>query len=112
MRGWTLPLALAGALLGGCGPRQVEVRTTPVAMQAEVSVHLTNRLPKAVNVYVSTGGPDTFLRQVAANTTRELPVPGVTAGTTVTLRATTIDGAESYERRNVVLNGAYLWTLP
>jgi P pilus assembly chaperone PapD len=113
MRGYVAVIALAAAApaLAGCGPRQVEVRTAP-ASQAEVSIQVNNTLSQAVNVYVTTGGSDLFLRQVGANTRATLPVRGLTAGTTVTLRATTVDGGRQYERRNVVLQGTYAWVVP
>lgn len=101
----------AAALLAACGPRQVEVRSAP-SSQAEVSIHLTNNLSQAVNVYVAGGGSPVFVRQVPANATEHLPVRGIAAGSTVTLRATTIDGARTYERRDVVLNGMFAWALP
>jgi hypothetical protein len=105
-------LAVAAALvvLGGCSPRQVEVRTAP-ATQTEVALHLTNNLRQAVHVYVVAGGDPIYVRQVNAGATQHLPVRGVGAGSTVTLRATTIDGARTLERRNVVLEGTIGWTL-
>lgn len=105
---------LAAMLLGalaGCGPRQVEVRTAPTA-QAESAVQVTNNLGTAVNVYVSTGGSNMFLRQVPARTTLTLQVSGIAAGTTVTLRASAIDGSRAFERRDVVLGGTIPWTVP
>lgn len=101
----------AAASLAACGPRQVEVRSAPTS-QAEVSIHLTNNLSQAVNVYVAGGGAPVFVRQVPANVTEHLPVRGIPAGTTVTLRATTVDGARTYERRDVVLSGMFAWALP
>lgn len=96
-----------------CGPRQVEVRTAPQSTQtATAAIHMTNNLSQAVNVYVVSGGTNTFIRQVAANTTEHLPVAGIAAGTTVTLRATTIDGSRTYSRDNVVLSGTFNWQVP
>lgn len=114
MRPRTAVLALAAAaLLGACGPRQVEVRTSPqTAQTAALSIHMTNNLTQPVNVYVVSGGTDMFLRQVAANSTEELPVTGVPSGTSVSLKATTVDGARTYSRTNVVLTGQYYWQVP
>lgn len=107
-----LPFLLGVAvLLAACSPRQVEVRSAP-SSQAEVSIHLTNNLTQAVNVYVAGGGSPVFVRQVPANTTEHLPVRGLAAGTRVTLRATTVNGALTYERKDVVLNGMFAWALP
>lgn len=103
-----LALAISAA---GCGPRQVEVRTAP-AEAAQSSVQVTNNLSQAVNVYVVTAGQDTFLRQVAANSVATLPVQGIRAGTSVTLKAVTIDGTHTYTRDNVVLSGTYRFPLP
>lgn len=97
--------------LGACGPRQVEVRAAP-ATQAEVAIHLTNGLRQAVNVYVNANGQDIFVRQVDANSTAHLPVQGIASGTQVTLRATTIDGRYTYDRKNVALSGTFPWSIP
>lgn len=94
-----------------CGPRQVEVRTAPTQATA-VSVQVQNTLNQAVNVYVSTGGTDTFLRQVGANSTVSVPVQGFAPGSSVTLKAVTVDGVHTYTRNNVVLNGTYTFALP
>jgi hypothetical protein len=76
-------------------------------------VSVTNSLSQAVNVYVVSGGQEIFLRQVAPNSTESLPVTGVAAGSTVTLKATTMDGGRTFTRPNVVLNaGAYQWRVP
>ena len=99
--------------LGACGPRQVEVRTAPESTAtSELAVHMTNNLTQAVNVYVVANGTDMFLSQVAANSTEHLPVRNVTPGTAVTLKATTVDGARTYSRTNVVLTGMYNWQVP
>lgn len=115
MRPRTAVLALAAAvtLLGGCGSRQVEVRTAPqTAEGTELAIHMTNNLTEPVNVYVVANGTDMFLRQVAGNTTEHLPVRGVAAGTAVSLKATTMDGSRSYSRSNVILTGTYNWQVP
>lgn len=107
-----LSVLLVTVLLGGCGPRQVEVRTAPSSAQAEAAVRVSNNLAMAVNVYVSTGGSNMFLRQVPPRSTLTLQVAGIAAGTTVTLRATVIDGSRTFERRDVVLSGTIPWSVP
>lgn len=106
-------ILVAAALLSAvaCGPRQVEVRTAP-SQRAEVALHFTNNLSKPVNVYVNTGSTDLFVRQVAASTTEHLPVPGIASGTSVTLKATTVDGAATYSKAGVVLSGTVSWRVP
>ena len=99
------------AVVAACGSRQVEVRSGPRAA-AEVSVRVQNNLSQGVNVYVVSGGQDMFLRQVNANSAETLPVQGVASGSSVTLRATTVDGRNTYTRENVVLNGTFNWTVP
>jgi hypothetical protein len=106
-----LAVALSLALVTACGPRQVDVRTAPVT-QAQVSVQVNNTLSQAVNVYVRTGGTDTFLKQVGANSSATIPVQGFASGTTVTLKAVTIDGVHTYSRDNVTLNGTFVFPLP
>lgn len=107
----SLAMAVLLAAAAGCGPRQVEVRTAPT-QSAEVAIHFTNNLSKAVNVYVNTGGSDLFVRQVAANTTAHLPVQGVTAGTRVTLKATAVDGSGTYSRPGVTMTEMVTWRVP
>jgi hypothetical protein len=105
-------LALAVAVMG-CGPRQVEVSTGPQPVAAaDVSIRLTNNLTQAVNLYVTTGGTDVFLKQVAANSAEVVPVRGLSAGTTVTLKARTVDGTRTYTRDNVYLASNYEWRVP
>ena len=102
--------ALAAAL--ACGPRQVEVRTAPTAA-SEQAVQITNNLSQAVNVYVTTpGSGEIFLRQIPANTVEKVPVQGVASGTTVTFKAVTVDGARTYQSRNVGLSGLFVWGVP
>ena len=104
--------SLAIALtLTACGPRQVEVTTGP-APAADVSVRLTNNLSQAVNLYVTSGGTDVFLKQVAANGVEVVPVRGIAAGTTVTLKARTVDGTRTYTRDNIYLSANYEWRVP
>ena len=109
MRGLMLSLSLVA--LAACSGRQVEVRTGPEPA-ADVAVHLTNNLSQAVNVYVTRGVSDIFLKQVAANSTEHIPVSGVAAGSTVNLRAVTVDGTHTYTKNNVTLNAMYEWRLP
>ena len=92
--------ALAFATLTACGPRNAEVKTGPQPV-SEVSLHVTNNLSQAVNVYVTTGGSDVFLKQVAANSSTSIVVPGVPSGATVKLKATSADGAQTYSLDNV-----------
>ncbi len=105
-------VAVAVLLLGvACGPRQVEVRTAP-AQSAEVAIHFTNNTAKAVNVYVNAGQSDLFVRQVGANTTEHLPVPGITSGQRVTLKAKPTDGTSGYERPGVTMTEMVSWRIP
>jgi hypothetical protein len=102
-------LALVSAV--ACGPRQVEVRTAP-AQSAEVAIHFTNNLAKTVNVYVNSGQSDLFVRQVNGNASEHLPVPGMSRGTRVTLKAKPIDGSTGYERTGVTLTEMVSWSIP
>ncbi|MEO8194451.1 MAG: hypothetical protein ABI681_11430 [Gemmatimonadales bacterium] len=94
-----------------CGPRQVEVTTGP-APAADVSIRFTNNLTQAVNLYVTSGGTDVFLKQVGASSVEVVPVHGLAAGTTVTLKARTVDGTRTYSRPNVYLASNYEWRVP
>jgi len=106
-------LVVSAALSSACRARTVDVRTAPpTPQQTQVAVQVNNSLAQGVNVYVSLGGTDTFLRQVAANANATIPVQGFAPGSTVTLRATTVDGTRTYERKNVVLTGTYVFPLP
>jgi hypothetical protein len=105
-----LALVLAAAV--ACGPRQVEVRTAPTAA-SEQAVQITNNLSQAVNVYVTTpASGEIFLRQIPANTVEKVPVQGVPSGTNVTFKAVTVDGARTYQSRNVGLSGLFVWGVP
>jgi hypothetical protein len=103
-----LGLAVAAT---ACGPRQVEVKTGPQPV-SEVTLKVTNNLSQAANIYVVNGGSDIFLKQVGANSTETMNVPGISAGATVGLKATPIDGSRSYTRDNVTLSGLYEWQVP
>ena len=101
---------LLAVVTTACGPRNVEVHTS--SSRPETYVRVTNTLGQAVNVYVLSGDNEIFLRQVAANTEARLPVPNVTSGSTVRLRAVTIDGSRTYTSDSVVLQGTYPWRVP
>jgi len=104
-------VSLSMLALAACSGRQVEVKTGPEPA-AEVAVHLTNNLSQSVNVYVVSGTNDIFLKQVAANSVEHIPVAGLPAGTTVNLRAVTVDGTRTYTKDNVTLTSMYEWRLP
>ena len=106
-----LMLSLSLVVAAACSGRQVEVKTGPEPA-ADVALHVTNNLSQAVNVYVVSGTSDIFLKQVAANTVEHIPVSGVAAGSTVNLRAVTVDGRSTYTKNNVTLNSMYDWRLP
>lgn len=108
-----LIVASLALILGttACGPRQVEV-STGAQPAADVSIRLTNNLTQAVNLYVTSGGTDVFLKQVGANSVEVVPVRGISAGTTVTLKARTVDGTRTYSRDNVYLSSNFEWRVP
>lgn len=106
-----LSIAAVLVFVAACGPRQVEVRTAPT-QSAETAIHFTNNLAKTVNVFVNTGASDVFVRQVAGNATEHLPVPGVSRGARVTLKAKPIDGSSGYERAGVTMTEMVTWTIP
>ena len=106
-------LAAALALTAACGPRRVQVGTTaPSPTSSSLAVQVTNNLSQAVNVYVSSGGNDTFLRQVKGNSVETVPIQGFASGTSVTIKAVTIDGVQTFSRPNVVLSGTYSFAVP
>lgn len=91
--------------------RTVQVRTAPTT--AEATLHFTNNLSQAVNVYIVQSGTETFVSQVAANTTENLPVRGVPQGSQVLLRAVTIDGKSQFDTQNpITLTSSYTWRVP
>jgi hypothetical protein len=105
---------LAGMLLvaaTACGGRQVNVETGPPATAA-VTVRFTNNDTSPVNVYVVNQGTDLFLKQVAANTTEDLPVAGVAAGTQVRLKATRSDGSRTFTSDPMTLAATTTWRVP
>jgi hypothetical protein len=97
--------------LTACAARQVDVQTgdTPAS---GIAIQLTNNASQAVNVYVTSGGNDILVGQVPANSTQQLPVSGVAAGSSVTLKARLVDGTRTYTKDNVLLNGTYTWQVP
>lgn len=107
----TLGAMLVLSAASACAPRQVEVRTAPT-QATQVSLQVNNNLAQGVNVYINLNGTDTFLRQVGANSSVTIPVQGFAPGSTVSLRAVTVDGAKTYSRANVVLSGTYVFPLP
>lgn len=107
----TLLAGLALIATAACGPRQIDVQTgTPPA--SEVAVHVTNNLTQPVNFYVVQGGNPMFQKQIAARSTEHVPVRGVSAGSTVTLRAAAADGSRTINSDPIVLSGMYNWTVP
>ena len=104
----SLVLSLA---LTACGPRMVEVRTA-ADLPPEAAIFVENTLSQPVNVYVVHGGTELFLRQVPGGASIRLPVRGVPTGREVTLRATTRDGARTFNRERVTLGGTFAWRLP
>lgn len=112
MRALVMSFALVMAMsASACAGRKVEVTTGPQPA-ADISIRFTNNLSQAVNVYVTTGGSDVFLKQVAASSVEVLPVAGMSAGTTVTLKARTVDGTRIYTRDNIYLSSNYEWRVP
>jgi hypothetical protein len=98
--------------ISACGQRQVEV-STGAQPQSEVSVNLTNNTSSQLNVYVVHGGQRIFVGQVSANTTQNLPVANVPAGSVVRLEASTVTSSpRTYSRDTVTLNGTYNWQVP
>jgi len=94
-----------------CGQRQATVGSTP-SQPAQVSIQVNNTLGQSVNVYVNVNGTETFLRQVAANSTVNVPVPGYSSGTSATLKAVTFDGSRTYSKTNVTLSGTVSFQVP
>jgi hypothetical protein len=104
-------ILIALMLTAAACSRGVTVETAPAAA-AEVSLNVTNRANQAISVYVQASGSELSLGQVPANSTQRLSVRGVSAGSTVRLRATLADGSRSYTRDGVVLNGTFDWQVP
>lgn len=104
-------LVLAMLISATACARQVEVRSAP-SQPAQNAIQLTNGLTQAVNVYVNYNGNDQFIQQVRANTAARLAVAGIPSGTTVTLKATSVDGTRSFSVKDVVLNGTVDFKVP
>jgi hypothetical protein len=104
-------VALLALMIGACASRQVQVGTG-TQPSGGVSLSVTNNSSQAVNVYVTTGGNDIFVGQVAPNSTQQLKVSGVASGSTVALKAATADGTRTYRRDNITLTDSYAWTVP
>jgi hypothetical protein len=105
---------LAGALLiatVACGSRKVDVSTAPKAAAA-VTLHFTNNDNSAVNVYVVQEGTDHFVKQVRANSTEDLPVANIPAGTEVRFKATRTDSSKTYTSDPMALNATTTWQVP
>lgn len=98
------------AAMAACA-RAVSVETGPQPA-SEVALRVTNNLSQAVNVYISRGTSDVFMKQIGGNTVEWVPVQGFAAGSNVTLKARTVDGARTYTRDNVVLGSSVEWTVP
>jgi hypothetical protein len=111
LRAASLAAMVGIAALAACGPRQVEVRTAPT-QESQISVSVNNTLNQAVNVYATVGSTDTFLRQVGPKQSVTIPVQGFASGTSVTLKAVTVDGVHTYSRQNVTLSGTYNFPIP
>jgi len=73
---------------------------------------VTNNHTQAVNVIVVSAGNEIFARQVPAGATETIPVAGVAVGSSVTLRATAVDGSRSWSKQNVVLASTTPWQVP
>lgn len=102
-------LVLSVALVG-CH-RSVSVNTAPTPVKP-ATFRVTNNLTQPVNVYVTSAGTDVLAGQVAPNSTQMLTVPGVAPGSTVSLKARTVDGTRSYSRDDVVLTSSFTWEVP
>ncbi len=57
-------------------------------------LRITNNLNEPVQVWVTNGTADAYLRSIAANTSETLTVPGTAAGSVVQLRAKSSRGRE------------------
>jgi hypothetical protein len=109
MRAFVASVLLAVTI--ACGGRKVKVETAPKASPS-VTLHFTNNDNYAVNVYVVNAGTDLFLKQVAPNSTEELPVAGIASGTQVRLKATRTDGSKTYTSDPMPLSATTTWRVP
>lgn len=97
--------------VAACGQRKVHV-VSDTQTVSEVSLAVTNNLDDVVSVYVISGGTETFLQRVNAKSTARFTVPNFRSGTVVSLKATPVNGGDSYVRDNVTLTGMFEWTVP
>ena len=109
MRAFLAVLALV--VVAACGPRQVDVTSGAPTTQSQISLTVANNETQPVQVYVVQGGNPMFVKQVAARSTETLTVPGIAAGSSVTLRATRADGSKTYNK-DVTLTDSYRWEIP
>ena len=109
MRAFFAVFALVVA--AACGPRQVDVSSGASTTQSQVSLIVVNNETQPLQVYVVQGGNPMFIKQVGARSTETVTVPGVAAGTSVTLRATRADGSRTYDKP-VTLTDSYRWEIP
>jgi|SRR5690606_21150573 hypothetical protein len=105
-------LFVAATLTAGCAARQVEVSDGPSTAQQSVAISVTNSLAQAVNIYVMQGSSETFVRQLPANSTQLVTIPGVGSGSTVTLRARTVDGTRTFTSDAMSLTSGQQWRVP
>jgi Flp pilus assembly protein CpaB len=97
----------------GCHGRKATVQQqSGPRPAATVTLHFTNNSSQAVNVYVVAGGTELLLKQVAANSTEDLPVRNVSAGASVTLKATESDGVRTYTSKPLVAATSFVWQVP
>jgi biopolymer transport protein ExbD len=108
MRALLAVFALAATV--ACGSRQVDV-SSGTSTQSSLSLTVTNNETQPVSVYVVQGGNPMFVKEVAARSTETVSVPGIAAGSSVTLRAVRADGSRTYNK-DVTLTGSYNWTVP
>ena len=109
MRAFFAVLALVVA--AACGPRQVDVSSGAATTQSQVSLTVTNNETQPIQVYVVQGGNPMFVKQVAARSTETVSVPGVAAGSAVTLRAVRADGSRQYNK-DVTLTSSFTYVVP
>ena len=105
---------LAGVLLAvtGCVRRAPGERRTPCPVRVPLSRFASRTTTTAPSTSVVTQGTDMFLKQVAANSTEDLPVANVAEGTQVRLKATRTDGSKTYTSDPMALNAATTWKVP
>ena len=97
---FAVTLAFAGCFRRGSG------------QAAAVRLTVTNTLAQPVDVSVLVGEKEIRAGEVAAKETKELPVPGLARGVTVTLKAVTADSVRSYTKEGVKVQARTQWTVP